>query len=607
MTPQETKAALETAVSRLRGGRYHDAVALLQQVVAAAPKVGEAHRLLGMGRKALRDYAGAEQSLGEAVALDRKDAEALCALADVQRLLGKDEAAEKSFRAALVIDRRHVSAARGLGQLLLWYGRTTEALQVTTPLYAGATDGGLISQHGAALKADGRVAESLAAYERAAVAAPGGVADHNIAAALADRTRFPEAQAATRSAFAKGLRAPETWLVHAHALQGQDKLDEAEAAYHEALRARPAFVDAHRDLAQLIWMRTEDPVAAIATLDRAIGATLSPELHVVRAKLLSDAGRERQAYETLTAAIQLQPADGNLQLAASQQAVKAGLYSAALDHARLGAAALPGEFHSEATLCEVYLANGRAEEAAAIAQTLRAQKPEHQHAIALQATAWRLLGDPRYGELYDYAAFVHGYRLDTPEGWPTLEAYLADLAEGLRAMHVTRTHPVGQSLRHGSQTNQSLLHSEQPAVKAFTQAIDGPVRRHIAAIGQDVGGKGKDPLRARNRGGYSIAGIWSVQLRPGGFHINHVHPEGWLSSACYIEVPRAVEGEGRQGWIQFGKPGIATQPVLEAEHFIKPEPGLLVLFPSYMWHGTVPFEGDEPRLSMAFDLAPGKR
>ena len=28
----------------------------------------------------------------------------------------------------------------------------------------------------------------------------------------------------------------------------------------------------------------------------------------------------------------------------------------------------------------------------------------------------------------------------------------------------------------------------------------------------------------------------------------------------------------------------------------------LVLFPSYMWHGTVPFAGDEPRLTVAFDL-----
>ena len=52
--------------------------------------------------------------------------------------------------------------------------------------------------------------------------------------------------------------------------------------------------------------------------------------------------------------------------------------------------------------------------------------------------------------------------------------------------------------------------------------------------------------------------------------------------------------------------GAPTRPPLEAEHFIKPEPGLLVLFPSYMWHGTVPFSGEETRLTMAFDIVPGR-
>jgi hypothetical protein len=96
-----------------------------------------------------------------------------------------------------------------------------------------------------------------------------------------------------------------------------------------------------------------------------------------------------------------------------------------------------------------------------------------------------------------------------------------------------------------------------------------------------------------------------VRLRPHGFHINHVHQLGWLSSACHIELPAAVEqSEDRQGWLKFGEPGVATQPALPPEHFVKPEPGRLVLFPSYMWHGTVPFEGDQDRLTVAFDVIP---
>jgi hypothetical protein len=41
---------------------------------------------------------------------------------------------------------------------------------------------------------------------------------------------------------------------------------------------------------------------------------------------------------------------------------------------------------------------------------------------------------------------------------------------------------------------------------------------------------------------------------------------------------------------------------LPPEHLVKPEPGLLVLFPSYMWHGTVPFASEQKRLTCAFDI-----
>jgi hypothetical protein len=37
---------------------------------------------------------------------------------------------------------------------------------------------------------------------------------------------------------------------------------------------------------------------------------------------------------------------------------------------------------------------------------------------------------------------------------------------------------------------------------------------------------------------------------------------------------------------------------------IKPIPGTLVLFPSYMWHGTVPFHAPASRTTIAFDAVP---
>ena len=78
---------------------------------------------------------------------------------------------------------------------------------------------------------------------------------------------------------------------------------------------------------------------------------------------------------------------------------------------------------------------------------------------------------------------------------------------------------------------------------------------------------------------------------------------GWISSACHIALPEAIE-HGREGWLTFGEPGLPTNPPLPPEHFVKPRAGDLVLFPSYMWHGTVPFSGEASRRTVAFDVVP---
>jgi hypothetical protein len=161
-----------------------------------------------------------------------------------------------------------------------------------------------------------------------------------------------------------------------------------------------------------------------------------------------------------------------------------------------------------------------------------------------------------------------------------------------------RGHPIGQSLRHGMQTGAPLTLSNHPAIKAFFAAIDPILRRYIARLGER-----DDVLGRRVTAGYRLSGAWSALLRPGGHHVDHIHPLGWISSAFHVELPPAIE-DGRQGWLKFGEPGLPTTPILGPEHFEKPAQGDLVLFPSYMWHGTVPFGGDQPRLAIAFDAVP---
>lgn len=88
-----------------------------------------------------------------------------------------------------------------------------------------------------------------------------------------------------------------------------------------------------------------------------------------------------------------------------------------------------------------------------------------------------------------------------------------------------------------------------------------------------------------------------------GFHSDHVHSQGWISSALYVALPgQTPEGASRhEGWLSLGEARDLV-PGLDPVRLVEPRPGRLVLFPSTMWHGTRPFPAGE-RLTAAFDIA----
>ena len=80
-----------------------------------------------------------------------------------------------------------------------------------------------------------------------------------------------------------------------------------------------------------------------------------------------------------------------------------------------------------------------------------------------------------------------------------------------------------------------------------------------------------------------------------------------MSGVYYVAVPEPEPGDDpRAGWIEFNRPGYGIPPLSGSAGIetICPEPGMAILFPSYVWHGTIPFSGGGERISIAFDLHP---
>ena len=209
------------------------------------------------------------------------------------------------------------------------------------------------------------------------------------------------------------------------------------------------------------------------------------------------------------------------------------------------------------------------------------------------SAAWRLTGDPRSEWLEGDERLVGIY--DIEDQLPPLD----EVAGILRKLHQFPGQPLAQSVRGGSQTDGNLFERIEPEIVALREALRQAVARHTERLPRFDPAHPLEQDRPKN---IRFSGAWSVCLRGGGTHTNHVHPQGWLSSALYIALPPTIEPDEQQGWLKLGEPDAALGLDLPPRRLVEPRPGRLALFPSWMWHGTRPFAAGE-RLTVAFDVA----
>lgn len=594
---------MRTIGGLLQAGQLHAAHERLGAIVQANPTFVEGLRLLAGTKLALGDAPAAETLLRHALELDPAWTPTLTTLGELLLASGRGQEAEAVLQRAVAAVRVDPRAALILSRYYNDTARPERALAVAAPFCTrGQVEPELATQHVAALIALGRQSEALSFYGNLAAAMPDNPTPAQpLAIALNAAGRHAEAGHVAHRALARGFRTATLCLTYAKSLMAEGANDRAEIALRDCLRLEPRLTEAHNNLAQLLWVRTGDLAQATEALDQALRAFGNDDaLWATKAAILQGAGDARAAYDCLAPRAERAQASPVL-------LVRAGLSALDFDPAKALALAeqairsLPDNTSVRNLLAAAQLGVGDARAALQNCEVLLARAPDDQYLIALQTTALRLLGDERYAQLCDYRDLILPLPIEPPAPWSNLTDFLADLAASLNRLHDPNGHALlFQSLRHGTETTQDLTRSSDAAVRGLFAAFAAPIERYLGQMGQ-----GQDALRRRNGSGWRFNGSWSVRLRNRGFHTSHVHPRGWISSAFYVELPDIMtEGRTDEGVLSFGKPGILTSPSLEAEYSVRPVPGMLVLFPSYFWHGTVPFQSPQPRLTVAFDAVP---
>lgn len=598
-------AALNRAFQALQRGDTAAAMGIAQSVAAAAPHAPDAQHMLALCLRDSGDAAAALKAFARAHAAAPRNVDLLNNYASLLQRQGDVDAAIGHYRAALAIAPQRADVWMNLSIAQMRQLSHHDALASARRAVALAPG-------------DPRVLHTLAAAQRAGDDLEGAEASHRQALArepanaqgwtnlgIVRRLLGDPADALACFARARALGYAAAELLDAEASahldlgQTQDALAKAQAL----IAQQPDYAAGHVLMAHILWEHRADseadPFNAIA---RAVEAQpQNAALRMAFVNLLTEAERGEEA----TAQLRILRGQGDDPTLAIAHAVALEMCgdSDGASAAFSAAMAMPNPPRGAgAAYAQHLIRRGRADEAAAHALSDAQRDPLDQQAWAALSIAWRLIGDPREAWLCDYERHVLIGEIEAPPGYADVPAFIAALRETLIEMHVALRAPVNQSLRGGTQTAGVLFGSKHPVIIAARQALHACVRRLIAQLPPDT----RHPFLARNTGDVRFTGSWSVRLTASGKHINHFHPQGWLSSAFYVELPPSVASgaESHSGWIQFGQPPEKLGLHLPPRRFVQPEAGKLVLFPSYMLHGTVPFSDAAPRMTMAFDAKP---
>ncbi|HEY8254852.1 MAG TPA: tetratricopeptide repeat protein [Rhizomicrobium sp.] len=553
---------------RMMQGRLAEAAGLFDLAAKAAPREPTFTFNLGLTLSRLGRNDEAETALRAALKVKPDLVQALFELGALLHRTGRLDEAEKSFRRVLRLSAENAHAYLALAATLVDAGRPDEAETA--------------ARRGLDIAADKRLKAQL--YLQ-------------LAQALRRQRKDTEALAALDSAEASDAALPGLVRHRAEALQNLNRFDEALAIFEKEIARTPADPALHLDYNALLYQLGRKD-AFLKSFER---APQSRELLLGKAFLLA---REKRFAEAHAIYESLKARDANDRLAATGAAQvmtsmghhgeAVALFDSVLarhgDDARLFSLA-----------AEPALLGNDPEKAAWLCEQGLAKTPDSGPCLAMLSIASRMMGDGRDEALNRYDSLVRSFDLEPPEGFSDMASFNAELNALLDQLHPKSREFIDQSLRGGTQTPGHLFPAGLSLVTRLKERIDEAVARYVADLEEDAA----HPFLSRRGRDFRYAGSWSSRLHDSGFHVNHYHPDGWISSCYYVAVPEAVrDATARQGWIKFGEPAFdvaLTNPVRRA---IQPAPGRLVLFPSYTWHGTVPFHDKAARTTIAFDVVP---
>ncbi len=481
---------------------------------------------------------------------------------------------------------------------------------------------------GAALKQTGRIRESLIASQKSVELAPQDALAHsNLGVTLRELGRLNEAEASYAKAIELKPGYADAHNNLGNTLQELGKLEEAEASYKKAIALKPDLAEAHSNLGNT-FKELQRLAEAEVSLRRAIaikpnhaeahsnlGITLQRLGRLAEAKesyiqsialnadyaearnnlgvTLKELGKLNEAEATYIKAIALKPdyaeAHGNLGVALQEL----GRLDEAEESYAKAIALKPtlSSFRYHLLLC-LYLLDKES----LFYEQLDHLIDDNKADAAIGSLTCR--SELKYGverpNLFCKKPLDYVLHTDLSAQYDFENVFAAKARSILDKNKISGRKQ--SLLTNGYQTSGNLFAIENSLTGEIQKAILLEIEKYRKRFKRSEEGFIKNwPSE------YNLYG-WLISMKTGGKLEPHIHDQGWVSGSVYINVPPKLKADSGNLVVSLGQEEDVRCGRINVKNTINVVTGSIVLFPGSLTHYTIPFESEDDRIVLAFDV-----
>ncbi len=487
----------------------------------------------------------------------------------------------------------------------------------------GLNDHRVFSNYGLILKSLGKLKEAELSIRKAIEIKPDFADAHsNLGNLLRDVGNLEEAELSIRKAIEIK---PDFADAHSNLggiLTDLGNLQEAEISTRKAIQLNPDFADAHFNLGNILRGLNNLQQAEISTR-KAI--QLNPDLveaHSNLGGILTDLGNLQEAEISTRKAIQLNPdfADAHFNLGIILETI--GKIEEAIFHSKKSVELKPEDEKLLISLTHIlcsqknyelalkYLSNKKSDACHSLyLGCLLSLDREEEFDKKYKELSKNNICNADIGGIAEHANIIYEKRYTSTFCNEAIKYVLIDkinegslsekhLNELIEFSKVTQYKERSQGLlTNGAQSSGNLFLLDYPFIKAIKMALEDKIKKYKTKFkDSEQGFINNWPEK------YELS-AWLINMKTGGFLAPHNHEYGWITGSFYLQVPKLSKNEDA-GSIAFSYQG-PRYPHKEKDFKLtiqKIENRDICIFPSSLFHHTIPFKSSEERICFVFDL-----